>query len=58
MLMKSRAPFTFLRFEILMIVLTMILGVTVHVVFQENGIVDRIEQNYIEDQDNKLLEKN
>ncbi len=57
MIMKSRAPFTLLHFEILMIVLVMILGVTTFVIFQENGIVDRIEQSYLEKQENEMLDK-
>ncbi len=57
MIMKSRAPFTLLHFEILMIVLVMILGVTAFVIFQENGIVDRIEQSYLEKQENEMLDK-
>jgi len=48
MLMKDRGTdFTFFRFEILMIVMILLLGVVTYVAFQDNGIVDREEQNFI-----------
>ncbi len=56
MLMKDRGTnFTFLRFEILMIVMILLLGVVTYVAFQDNGIVDREEQNFINKVEEELV---
>ena len=54
--MKDRGTnFTFLRFEILMIVMILLLGVVTYVAFQDNGIVDREEQNFINKVEEELV---
>ena len=56
MLMKDRGTnFTFLRFEILMIVMILLLGVVTYVAFQDNWIVDREEQNFINKVEEELV---
>ncbi len=57
MIMKEKGAFTMLRFEILIIVMALILGVVTYVVFQDNGIVDREEQNIVNKVDEVKLNK-
>ncbi len=53
--MKSQKGFIRLRLEITVIVLMLLLGVTAYVVFQDNGIVDQIEQNVVEQSQNETV---
>lgn len=47
MIMKGKGAFTMLRFEILIIVMVLLLGVVTYVAFQDNGVIEREEQNII-----------
>lgn len=45
--MKSQKGFARLKLEITVIVLMFLAGITAYVVFQNNGIVDQIEENVV-----------
>lgn len=45
--MKSQKGFALLKLVLKIIVLMLLVGVTAYVVFQDNGIIDREEQNIV-----------
>ena len=53
--MRSQKGFVRLRLEITVIVLMLLVGVTAYVVFQDNGIVDQIEQNLVNQTENEVI---
>ncbi len=57
--MKLQKGFIRLRLVITVIVLMLLVGVTTYVAFQDNGIVDQIEQNIANNIENKtVIDKN
>lgn len=53
--MKSQKGVGLLQLVIIVVVLMLLLGVTTYVVFQDNGIIDREEQNIIKTvEDNEI----
>lgn len=49
--MKSQKGITLLKFVLIIIVLMMLAGVTTYVAFQDNGPIDRLEQNIVNNLD-------
>lgn len=45
--MKSQKGITLLKFVLIIIVLMILAGVTTYVIFDDNGPIDRLEQNII-----------
>lgn len=47
--MESQRGITLLKFVLIIIVLMILAGVTTYIIFEDNGPIDRLEQNVIDD---------